>query len=102
MNDVSIPDGMRRAIDSRASGAAGGLIERIAERLGGSASVGAVYGPPIERDGTTIIPVARVAWGFGGGSGTGAGADGSGGGEGGGGGASASPLGFIEMRGGSA
>ena len=102
MNSVSIPDEMRQAIDRRASGAAGSLIEKVAEKLGSAANIAAVYGSPIERGGATIIPVARVAWGFGAGSGTGAGAEGSGGGEGGGGGATASPLGFIEIRDGSA
>lgn len=47
------------------------FVERIAERVGGKASVRAVFGDPIERDGLTIIPVAKVRWGFGGGSGTG-------------------------------
>jgi uncharacterized spore protein YtfJ len=47
------------------------FVERIAERVGGKASVRAVFGDPIERDGLTVIPVAKVRWGFGGGSGTG-------------------------------
>lgn len=93
-----------------------GFVERIAERIGARASVRAVFGDPIERDGITIIPVARVRWGFGGGSGNGpvavgpgidgqgppaseAGADGSlaGSGSGGGGGAAADPIGYIEI-----
>ena len=48
-----------------------GYIERMAERVGGTASVRAVFGDPIQRDGITIIPVARVRWGFGGGAGSG-------------------------------
>lgn len=57
-----------------------------------------VYGEPIERDGTTIIPVARVQWGFGGG-GLGRTPLAQGGG---GGGARAYPVGYISLRGGQA
>lgn len=45
------------------------FIERLVERIGAKASVSAVFGKPIERDDLTIIPVARVRWGFGGGAG---------------------------------
>src|SRR5215213_5611875 len=58
--------------DARKAGDPGridGFIERMAERVGGKASVRAVFGDPIERDGITIIPVAKVRWGFGGGAG---------------------------------
>src|SRR5436190_23956438 len=48
-----------------------GFVERMAERVGAKASVRAVFGEPIERNGITIIPVARVRWGFGGGAGRG-------------------------------
>jgi uncharacterized spore protein YtfJ len=92
-----------------------GFVERMAERVGGKASVRAVFGDPIERDGLTIIPVARVRWGFGGGSGTGPvavgpGLDGEGptaaeasdlsqigSGSGGGGGVTADPVGYLEI-----
>ena len=97
-----------------------GFIERLADRVGGKASVRAVFGDPIEREGITIIPVAKVRWGFGGGAGRGpvavgpgiAGAGGgptsldeSGGGEtgqigsgsGGGGGLTADPIGYLEI-----
>jgi len=92
-----------------------GFVERIAERVGGKASVRAVFGDPIERGGITIIPVARVRWGFGGGAGRGPiavgpgiGVDGaatdggadeglSGAGTGGGGGVTADPVGYLEM-----
>jgi len=92
-----------------------GFVERIAERVGASANVRAVFGEPIERDGITVIPVARVRWGFGGGAGRGpiavgpglgadraaaaGGADEgrSGSGTGGGGGAIADPIGYIEI-----
>lgn len=75
----------------------GVLIAGIAERLGGSASARAVYGEPIERDGTTVVPVATVRFGYGGGrslkkeqepgAGLGAGA-----------GARITPVGFLEIR----
>jgi uncharacterized spore protein YtfJ len=92
-----------------------GFVERIAERVGGKASVRAVFGDPIERRGITVIPVARVRWGFGGGAGRGPIAVGpgidaegaataggideglSGMGTGGGGGATADPVGYLEI-----
>jgi uncharacterized spore protein YtfJ len=77
------------------------FLERLAERIGGRASVKAVFGEPIERGDLTVVPVARVRWGFGGGSGTSAGeAEASG--SGGGGGVAAEPAGYIEIRGGEA
>lgn len=60
----------------------------------------AVYGAPVERDGATVIPVAKARWGFGGGDGGSLGdgaAHGAGGGSGGGGGVTVSPLGYIEI-----
>ncbi|MER7049444.1 spore germination protein GerW family protein [Streptomyces jumonjinensis] len=74
------------------------LLERLAERLGGKASVTAVFGEPIVGEGVTVIPVAAAGFGFGGGAGheTGAARTSEGGGGGGGGGAK--PLGFIELR----
>lgn len=70
------------------------LLERLAQQIQVHANAKQVYGEPVERDGTTIIPVAKVQWGFGGG-GTGHGAAERGGG---GGGARALPTGFIELR----
>jgi len=87
--------------DRQTAGPADRFLERLAERLGGKASVAAVYGEPVERGGVTIIPVARVRWGFGGGSGSGGSQAGPGSGQGsgvgGGGGVSASPVGYIEI-----
>jgi uncharacterized spore protein YtfJ len=71
------------------------LVERIGEVVQVHANAKQVYGEPVERDGLTIIPVARVQWGFGGG-GIGHGALERGGG---GGGARATPAGYIEVRG---
>ncbi|MFJ2240435.1 spore germination protein GerW family protein [Streptomyces sp. NPDC087859] len=78
------------------------LLERLADKLGGRASVTAVYGEPITRDGITVIPVARVGFGFGGGAGREIGTTKTGEGGGGGGGAEARPLGFIEIKDGTA
>ncbi|MCU0306947.1 MAG: sporulation protein [Thermoleophilia bacterium] len=72
----------------------GGLAERVGARAGAQVA----YGVPVERDGVTVIPVARTRWGFGGGSGHGgdpAGAQGEG--SGGGGGVVVSPIGYIEL-----
>jgi hypothetical protein len=45
--------------------------QSIVERLQASASVKTIYGEPVAAEGKTIIPVARVAYGFGAGSGSG-------------------------------
>ena len=93
---VSLPD-----TETAATHAADALLEHLADRLGGSASVTAVYGEPVTADGVTVIPVARVAIGLGGG----AGRDGEAGareGGGGGGGAEARPVGYIEISNGTA
>ena len=78
-----------------------GLLERLVDRIGGRTGVQAVFGEPIERQGVTIVPVARVRWGVGGGSGSGpvAGMEGAAtaGGTGGGGAAGAVPVGYIEI-----
>jgi uncharacterized spore protein YtfJ len=97
MTTTVVPREIEQQVEKAVSGPGSGLIERIADRLGGVATAAAVYGTPVEREGLTVIPVARVRWGFGGGSGTGEGAEGKGGGEGGGGGVSASPAGYIEI-----
>ena len=46
-----------------------GLFKNISERVQSTASVKAIYGEPISAEGKTIIPVARVAYGFGAGVG---------------------------------
>ena len=40
------------------------VFDTIIERLNGGASVRAVYGEPVEAQGKTIIPVAKVMYGF--------------------------------------
>ena len=91
-----------REAQEAASGRGDDLIEMLANKVGLHAATSAVFGEPVEHDGVTVIPVAKVRWGFGGGSGRGI-EEGSengeiGEGSGGGGGVMASPLGFIEMR----
>jgi uncharacterized spore protein YtfJ len=75
-----------------------GFTERLAERVGATARASAVFGDAVEREGVTVIPVARARWGFGGGSGAREGEEGSGGG----GGTFVSPIGYIELRAGEA
>ncbi|KMS77001.1 hypothetical protein ACM01_02265 [Streptomyces viridochromogenes] len=74
-------------------------MEHLADRLGGSASVKAVYGEPVTADGVTVVPVAKVAFGLGAGAGR-IGELGTGEGGGGGGGVDATPVGYIEISGG--
>ena len=78
------------------------LLQRIGQTIGERVTVSTVFGEPVERDGVTVIPVAKARFGFGGGGGGGVkdGSEGSGGG--GGGGALVSPVGYIELRAGSA
>lgn len=88
-------DEARRAAEG---GRADRFLDAMAERIGARASVTAVFGEPIERGDVTVIPVARVRWGFGGGQGEGGEAGGpTGSGLGGGGGASADPVGYVEI-----
>ena len=79
----------------------GGFLERLAERVGMNAQASAVFGEPVRHGDVTVIPVARVGWGFGGGAGRGGrpGDPEGGSGEGGGGGGSARPVGYIEITG---
>jgi uncharacterized spore protein YtfJ len=73
------------------------FIEQLAQRLGISANAATVYGEPVERGEVTVIPVAKAKYGFGGGSGTNkTGEEGFGGG----GGVSVTPIGYIEIKGG--
>ena len=83
---------VRDEVDSRV--APPDFVERLSEFVGTRVGARAVYGDPVERDGITVIPVARSVWGFGGGSGEGDGQTGSGGGGGG----AVKPIGYIEVR----
>ncbi|MGB7208536.1 MAG: GerW family sporulation protein [Pyrinomonadaceae bacterium] len=70
------------------------FIERLANQLGIAANARYIYAEAVERDGVTVIPVAKVAYAFGGGAGKKDGEEGSGGG----GGVSITPVGYIEMK----
>lgn len=77
-------------------------FQSIMERLQSSASVRTGYGEPIVAEGKTIIPVARVAYGFGAGAGPVKKDQGEGQTEareagGGGGGVYARPVGVVEI-----
>jgi uncharacterized spore protein YtfJ len=74
------------------------LLERIGQTIGGRANVSAVFGEPVQREGATVIPVAKARFGFGGGGGSGEREGNEGSGGGGGGGASITPVGYIELR----
>jgi uncharacterized spore protein YtfJ len=76
------------------------MLERLAGAIGAQASVRAVFGEPIRQGERTVIPVAKVRWGFGGGSGSAAAESaGASNGAGGGGGAASEPVGFLEITG---
>lgn len=75
------------------------LIERLGQQLSTTAMAQAVYGTPVERDGITVIPVARARYGFGGGGGGGTKEhETAGSGLGAGAGVSLTPVGYIELR----
>jgi uncharacterized spore protein YtfJ len=74
------------------------LLERLAELIGARAGVQAVFGEAVRHENLTIIPVARVRWGFGGGGGSADGPpSGPASGSGGGGGVAADPIGYLEL-----
>src|SRR5258708_37763800 len=73
------------------------VLPSMCERSSRSAGVRSVYGEAITAHGKTIIPVARVSYGFGGGSGRKPGDASPAEGEGGGGGLYAAPLGVLEV-----
>jgi uncharacterized spore protein YtfJ len=85
--------------------AAGDRFSRLVESLGATASAQAVFGAAVEKDGVTIVPVARVRYGVGGGGGRGAArkkkhaeGDQDQVGYGHGGGVQAKAVGYIELR----
>ena len=66
------------------------ILHTIGDRLQSSATVKCVYGDPITAGDRTVIPVARVKFGFGAGGGKFTG-------SGGGGGVRADPAGMVEV-----
>jgi len=102
-------DPMEEAKREAEADAAEERLSRLVESLGGTASAQAVFGAPVEKDGVTIVPVARVRFGVGGGGGRGPGrrrkgeaGDPGQTGYGHGGGVQAAPVGYIELSGGRA
>jgi uncharacterized spore protein YtfJ len=81
-------DGPRRRADT--------LIQTVVERIGGEFRAAKVFGEPVERGGTTVIPVAALRMGFGGG--TNADASRRQDGEGAGGGGTMTAVGYIELK----
>ena len=88
-------------MDLEKTSSADRFISTMAEKLGAVAQAATVFGQPVERDGITVIPVAKARWGFGGGAGQrkdqgvgGTQEDGAGGG----GGVQVTPVGFIEIK----
>lgn len=78
------------------------LLHTIAERLHSTATVKSVFGDPIQAHGRIVVPIARVAYGFGAGFGSGPSSHGEhtrnlGEGGGGGGGVRAIPAGALEI-----
>jgi uncharacterized spore protein YtfJ len=75
------------------------LLDKVGQTIGQRAQASSIFGEPVEREGVTVIPVAKARFGFGGGGGSAAhgGAD-EGSGGGGGGGALVTPIGYIEVR----
>jgi uncharacterized spore protein YtfJ len=75
------------------------FLDRLSEKIDQTVGAKAVFGAPIEREGTTVIPVARARWGLGGGVGTRIMKEAGGpqSGSGGGGGGVMTPVGFIEI-----
>jgi uncharacterized spore protein YtfJ len=100
----TMADPLEEAKRAAEAGAADDKFSRLVEALGGTASAQAVFGAPVEKDGVTIVPVARVRYGVGGGGGRGAGRRRRGAedaeqvGHGQGGGLQAAPVGYIEIR----
>ena len=76
------------------------LVNSIRETVASNTNVSAVFGEPITAQGKTVIPVARIGYGFGGGSGSKPGRDPLAQGEsggGGGGGGKVIPIGVVEV-----
>jgi uncharacterized spore protein YtfJ len=73
------------------------FMKSIIDPLKESAGVKSVFGEPIQAQGRTVIPVARIVYGFGGGAGQGSHQAQTGEGQGGGGGVVAMPVGMVEI-----
>ena len=91
-------DAAEKAAEAAATQPADRLVERLAEMVGAKANVKAAFGEPVARGDVTVVPVARVRWGFGGGGGRSEAAEtGPASGSGGGGAVTAEPVGYLEI-----
>lgn len=73
------------------------IIQLLADKLSADAHVKSVYGEPLQEQGKTIIPIAKIAYGLGAGGAQGKESKEHGEAGGGGGGAQARPVGVIEV-----
>ncbi len=77
------------------------MLQKIGDSLGTTATVRSVFGEPIHAEGKTVVPVAKIAYGFGAGGGAKPGKSDTPGatteGGGGGGGVRAFPAGALEI-----
>ena len=75
------------------------LLQTLKESILTQANVKSAYGDPVEAQGKTVIPVAKIIYGFGAGAGTGGVGESRARGEGGGGGGGARtiPVGVVEI-----
>lgn len=73
------------------------MLKSIGDQIQSKASARSVYGEPVSVGDRTVIPVARVRYGFGGGGGGGDARNPDHGGGGGGGHVSAAPAGMVEI-----
>lgn len=72
------------------------LFEKLADHLSYTGRVSTIFGEAVEREGVTVIPVAKAKWALGGGGGHRR--PGAQEGMGGGGGVNVAPVGYIEIR----
>jgi uncharacterized spore protein YtfJ len=80
----------------------GSFLTRLIDKVTLGANARMIYGEPVEHDGVVVIPVGKLRWALGGGEGRDSAEESSGSGSGGGGGILMSPVGFIEIKDGTA
>jgi uncharacterized spore protein YtfJ len=73
------------------------ILQQLADKFSNDAQVKSVFGAPIEAQGKTIIPVAKIAYGLGAGGSQGGKEASEGEAGGGGGGMAARPVGVLEV-----
>jgi uncharacterized spore protein YtfJ len=97
--DACLPSDVPRTFAKESLMSSLTLLQSLHENLAGRAQVKSVFGDPVTAGEKTIIPVAKIAYGFGAGAGTGGMGDTKPKGEGGGGGGGvrAIPVGVFEV-----